>query len=61
MLYKKKILQTDSSFMNFTLMKMHLPITYHNKQPYLDDIVKFFNEGGAEIVIKKAIGKFMTE
>ena len=36
-------------------------LAYHNKQPYLDDIVKFFNEGGAEIVIKKAIGKFMTE
>ena len=36
-------------------------LAYHNEQPYFKDVVAFVVDGGAELVVKKATGKFMTE
>mmetsp|Transcript_443 Transcript_443/g.983 ORF Transcript_443/g.983 Transcript_443/m.983 type:complete len:100 (-) Transcript_443:226-525(-) len=36
-------------------------VAYHNEQQYLKDVIAFFDEGGAEVVVKKATGKFMTD
>ena len=36
-------------------------VAYHNEQQYLKDVIAFFNDGGAEVVVKKATGKFMTD
>mmetsp|Transcript_8066 Transcript_8066/g.14138 ORF Transcript_8066/g.14138 Transcript_8066/m.14138 type:complete len:100 (-) Transcript_8066:65-364(-) len=36
-------------------------VAYHNEQKYLKDVLKFFEDGGAEVVVKKATGKFMTD
>ena len=58
------VVQSQDSANKFVFYELYTDedaLAYHNKQPYFDDIVKFVTEGGAEIVINKATGKFMTE
>ena len=59
MSFKRRTIQ-QSSFIFYELYEDEDALAYHNTRPYFKDVAAFFNDGGAEIVIKKATGKFMT-
>mmetsp|Transcript_4296 Transcript_4296/g.9566 ORF Transcript_4296/g.9566 Transcript_4296/m.9566 type:complete len:100 (+) Transcript_4296:206-505(+) len=50
-----------NKFIFYELYSDEDAVAYHNEQPYLLDVVKFVESGGMDIVIKRAVGKFMTD
>lgn len=54
-------LDDPNKFILYELYTDDDAIAYHNEQQYLKDVIAFFGDGGAEVVVKKATGKFMTE
>ncbi|KAL9189413.1 hypothetical protein ACHAXT_009088 [Thalassiosira profunda] len=50
-----------SKFIFYELYTDDAAIAYHQEQKHFTDIVAFFDSGGAEVVVKKAAAKFMTE
>lgn len=50
-----------SKFIFYELYTDDAAIAYHQEQSYFKDVVAFFESGGAEVVVKKATAKFMTE
>ena len=50
-----------SKFIFYELYTDDAAIAHHREQSYFKDVVAFFDSGGAEVVVKKAAAKFMTE
>ena len=49
-----------NKFIFYELYTDEEAVAHHTEQPYFKDMIAFFDWGGAIVVVKKAVGKFMT-
>lgn len=52
--------EDPNKFIFYELYADAAALDHHNAQPYLKDVLAFFDGGGARVALKKASGTFMT-